>query len=320
MREVRNSIAHLPRRPNVEGMPPSKRNFVVEAFADTWLANYEAEGRNKKDLAIPEAGPFRGSMASMRCDREVYYALTGVDKSNPPTVAEHWRWWLGQIVHEQLQPTIVAMFPGAAEKEHDLRKIGIPGSSHSDLEIVIESDGEPTLVEIKTVNGFKFKMMATRFNGPPEGPPYGAVMQALMSAKAEGIDRVVIVQLSLENLSPSLAAQFSSSDAGRFAAEWHFTVSELEPQIEAEIRRINQIMRHVKAGEAPERELHDPEYPVGAVITNPTAKPHATWQLFEANTHEGTVGTIIDTGTYWGCNYCPWQTHCKGEMDADNDS
>lgn len=300
-----NSIEHLPRSTPNDGNPPSRNPFAVETFARMFDERYAEEERDVKPPAIPEAGPFRASMSTMRCDRELWYALTDTPRSEDPTVADRWTWFLGQIVHEHIQPVVERMFPAGSEVEIDLREIDIPGSAHADL--VAEVDGHSTLVEITTVNGFKFKRMACRFNGVPEGPAYGKVIQALLAAKAAGVERVVVMVISLEKLSPSMARQYSDSEAGRFLAEWHYTVTEMEPQIEAEARRIRQIVKLADLGVKPERELHDPEYPTGAIVTDPTAKPHAAWQVINED------GNVVDTGTYWGCNYCPWQTHCKGD-------
>lgn len=298
-----NSIEKLPRSSGSEGNPPSQSPFAVESFAKMFDEQYIAEGRDTKDVAIPEAGPFRASYMTKRCDRELWYALTDTPRSDELTVADRWTFFLGQLVHENLQPVIQSMFPAGVEVKIDLRKIGVPGSAHADL--VAEIDGHPTLIEITTANGFKFKKMAARFNGPPEGPAYGKVMQAMLAAKAEGINRVVLMVIGLEKLSPSMARQYADSEAGRFLAEWHYTVEEMESQIDAEIRRIRQLISLADKGIKPERELHDPEYPTGAVITDPTAKPHATWQLKNEDDQ------VIDAGTYWGCNYCPYQKLCK---------
>lgn len=306
MKQILNPIDHLPRSGGSQGSPPTNNPFAVEALAKAWHDVYVADGRDIKDLAIPEAGPYRGSLTGVRCDRQLYYAMTDTEASNPPTIADQWRFYLGQIVHEGMQPAILKMFPGADEEKIDLNPIGIPGSAHTDLSLEMDVNGEPCVAEIKSVNGFKFKMMATRFNGPPEGPSYGHVLQAAMAAKAKGINKVVLIYISLELLSPSMAKQYSDSEVGRFMAEWHYTVEELEPQIQAEVDRVNRIMKYVDKGIVPAPELHDPEYPKGAVVTEPSRQPKATWQLIED-------GMVRDTGEYWGCNYCRFQDTCTKE-------
>jgi len=299
---IRNDLNHLPRGDDSRGFPPSTNPFVIKALAEHWEQWYEEAGLKLRELAIPEAGPYRGSMASSRCDRQLYYALAGTPESNPSDLSDFWTFWLGQLVHDALGPIIIDMYPGAAEAKVDLRSIGIPGSAHSDLQVIADIDGHKTLVEMKSTNGFSFKTQAAKFNGPPQGPRYGAVMQALLSAAAVGIDRVVIVLVALERLSPSLVWASEAGEAGRFLAEWHYSVSEMGDQIEAERARIARILGNVEHDELPARELADPEYPQGAVVQKPL-KSKAPWSL--------TIGNdVVDTGTYWGCGYCRFQATC----------
>src|SRR5690606_2219694 len=130
------------------------------------------------------------------------------------------------------------------EPKVDLRPAGLPGSGHVDLmfEYEIAGDKVLVLVELKSINGFSFKMIATSLKGPAQGPRYGAVLQAAMAGKALGIQHVVVGYLSLEKVSPELAEAYSNSEAGRFAAEWHYTLDELEPLIQAESNRVNEIL------------------------------------------------------------------------------
>jgi len=314
---IRNTIDHLPRATNA-GAPPTKNPFMIEAISSAWEQWYEDQGYKDKDHAIPEAGPYRGSYASKRCDRQLYYALAGTEPSDPPTTASYWTFYLGQMVHEALQPAIMKTYPGAAEMIHDLRQVGIPGSSHSDLCIVLGDDDERTLTEIKSMNGYAFKRRATVFQGPQEGPMYGAVLQAVMNAAAEGINRVVVLIVSLECVSPNLAEWLAEdNDAGRFMAEWHYTVEEMRPQLEAEARRINEILNQVVQNDRertadepiaqqvlPPRRLRDPEYPDGAVVVSPLVGK-APWTVTDDE------GNVVDTGTYWGCGYCDYFKTCK---------
>lgn len=295
--------ADLPRRSPDAGMPPSKNAFVLQALAAEFDAWYTEQGLKSRELAIPEAGPYRGSMASARCDRQLYYQLADVEESDPSTLSDYWTFWLGQLVHDALQPIIMRMYPGAAEVKIDLRPLGIPGSSHSDLQVVAEVDGHRTLIEIKSVNGFGFKMQATKFQGPPQGPRYGAVMQAALGAAAQEIDRIVVLLVALERVGPNLVEWTTDTEAGRFLAEWHFTVDELRPHIDAEVKRISRILADVEAATPSARELHDPEYPDGAVVLRPLASK-APWSL--------TIdGNVVDSGTYWGCGYCRFFTQCQ---------
>jgi hypothetical protein len=303
---INKSISELPLPERSEGRPPSRNAFVAEKLAEAWYARYLADGNDHLDRAIPEAGPYRGSYAGKRCDRALYYALAETPPSNPPTIADAWRFGTGSMVHEKLQAILPTLFEGAEnEVDIDLRTIGVPGSSHAD--VVLTHEGQRTLVEVKSIGGFGFKTMATRFKGAPGGPRFGDVMQAALAAKAHGCTRVVIAYLSLENVGPDLV-DYTDSEAGRFAAEWHFTVDQLEDWIAAEIGRIHNVIDDVEKGTPSERALHDPtEYPPGAVIVDPFGqRSRGTW-------HIGNDAYLEDTGTAWQCGYCWHRDKCKAD-------
>lgn len=297
---INKSIADLPRSTDFGGSPPSENNFVAEAVAEKWYDKYLEDGRDTLARAMPEAGPYRGSFASKRCDRALWYGLNDVPYSNPHTLADAWTFGLGHTVHEMLQDVLGDLFEGAeAEVEVDLNAIGIPGSSRMDM--VLDYKGKKTAVEIKSINGFGFKMASTTFHGPPEGPRSGAVIQSALAAKALGCDQIVIAYLSLEKVSTNLASSYSNSEAGRFAAEWHYTVAELDPIIEAETKRINAV---VKATKPPPRRLIDQGIPQFAKITNPDS---GDWVALEAPGSK----VIADTGSTWMCAYCSHRDLCK---------
>lgn len=311
---INKDLSDLPRRGN-RGMAPSPHPFIVEHLAAAWEKWYDAE-HGSREFAIPEAGPYRGSMASMRCDRQLYYAMSETPESNPTSLAGKFTLWLGQLIHAALQPIIVEAFPGSlTEQNHDYRKIGIPGSAHSDVEIVYElAPGDEVLAEIKTTGGFSYKMMATNFKGPAQGPRYGMVLQAAMAAKERGYSKLVILLVGLEPVSPSMAQSYADSDAGRFMVEWHFTVDELEDHITLEAERINAVAQLIEQnqtnGEAtlmlPTRRLRDPEYPDGAIIQRPLVSD-TPWTVTDEE------GRVLDSGTTWMCGYCRWFDRCKAD-------
>jgi len=296
---ITRSLEDLPRANRPDGNTPAVNNFVAEALAKAWYDDYLARGEDELGLAIPEAGPYRASYASTRCDRALWYKLTGVHASNPPGIADAWRFGIGTLIHEGLQPVVEQIFPDSvAEPLVDLRPMGLPGSAHADQ--IINHDGVKTLVEYKSIGGFQFKIMATGFKGPATGPRYGAVVQAAIIAKATGCDRIVIAYLSLENVSAGMASSYASSEAGRFAAEWHYTVAEMDELIKYEVERVNWVLAQTSP---PPREIHDPEYPKGAVIQAPL-QDRAPWTIAED-------GVVLDTGTTWMCGYCDFRDQCK---------
>jgi len=300
---IKRSIEDLPSAAPREGRPPARNNFVAEALAQKWFDEYIARGEQHLGLAIPDAGPWRASWAGKRCDRDLFYALRGDEESNPNTIADYWRFGLGKKVHEMLQEVVEGLFPDAeSELDIDLRPVGIPGSAHSDL--VFTYKGKRTLVEIKTAGGFRFKMATTGMRGPAEGPSHGHVVQAAVAAAALGCEQVVICYLAMENLSPQMA-DFSDTEAGRFAAEWHFTTEALMPFVIEERDRVNAMLAHIEADTLPPRQLHDPtEVPVGAVVVDPLApRNRGRWQLRDGE-------DIADHGETWICGYCNQRDRC----------
>ena len=305
---INRSIQDLPRADRPEGNIPAKNNFVAEAIADAWYDAYIANGEDQLGHAIPEAGPYRGSFASKRCNRALAYGLERIQPSNPPTQADMWRMGLGSTVHEMLQRIVADLFPGSEnEVKIDLRPIGVPGSSHAD--IVMDYNGRKTLVELKSINGFGFKMIATPFKGAPEGARFGDVMQGALAAAALGCEQLVVAYLAMEVVSPQLAKDYSETEAGRFAAEWHYTVEELQPIITAEVKRITTLVDYVAEHGAKlvRRELVAPEYPEGAIVTDPA---RGMWIV------RGEGQAIEDTGDTWMCAYCWHRDLCINDGDS----
>lgn len=309
---INQSISDLPRADRPEGNLPSRNNFVAERIAEHW-GKLDDHDQNL-GLAIPEAGPYRGSLAGSRCDRSTYYTLSKTPKSNPHTLADRWRMGLGSTVHEMLQKIAGDLFNSDDETDFanaesevlvDLRPAGFPGSAH--LDFVFDYKGKKCAVEIKSKNGFGFKMAATNFKGPAEGPRYGDVLQGGIAAKALGCELFVVCYLAMENISPQMASTFSDTEAGRFAAEWHYTVEELEPFIEAERQRIEMLMQHVEAEELPKRILVDPTIPAGAEVNNPT-QGNGHWVVTEDDSN-----TVLESGTTWFCGYCDFRDRCVSD-------
>lgn len=334
MSQIRKPLGDLPRSQKQEGFPPAKNNFVAEAIAQIWHEietgvrdphtvsvelGKHGESGGRRPHAIPDAGPYRASLSGSRCDRAAFYQMAGYDETNPMTIADSWRAALGTIVHDVIEDVAPIMFEENEdvtdvdnESTLDLRLIGINGSGSGD--ILITYKGVKTAVEVKTVGGFKFKLAATTFKGPPQGPSYGHILQGAMAAKVLGADQLIIAYLSMENVSPKLAEAYASSEAGRFAAEWHYNVEQLEPLIASEVERAGSMEQLIAANtDAPEghavalaeRELRDPEYPIGAVVTNPKS---GMWTVLADD-----GDSITDTGTTWMCDYCRYRDQCIGD-------
>lgn len=335
---IKQSRADLPPAPPKPARLPTRNPIIIEPFFTKWLEELLATGYDELALAIPEAGPYRASWASKRCDRALWYALNGVEVSNPLGVHDYWRFWLGTQVHQAIEPVMRRLGDGwIPEINVDLRPIGIPGSAHADLVRFVDKNGEPweyvgpddndpklhfympggsendTIVlregeydpelmfatdvaEVKSVGGYSFKVCATNFKGPAEGPRFGAVVQGAMAAVALNAERFEVVNISLEPVGPDLAKTYSDSDVGRIAAEWHFDMDHMRKLVAKEAERVGRLDSET----LPERELHDPEYPVGAVVVNPHA---GAWHLVRD-------GNVDQAGKTWFCAHCPHRDQC----------
>lgn len=307
------SIESLPRHSQVDGSPPSSQAFFAEALAQSWHDSEHARAaRSDLDHAVPEAGPWRGSYGNLRCDRALYYGMKGVPETEPPGLADVWRFGLGHKVHEMLQDVLTEMYPEAeTEVDVDLRSAGVPGSAHADVVINHEHDSKKMklVVEVKTKNGYAFKTRATRWHGPPQGPEIGELIQAGFTAEAVEADGIIILYLALENVGAQWAVNWTDTDASRFAAEWHYSVAEIKDLLDAERARIKRMMSVVENDQAkvPPRILTaDGEAPTGAEIQDPA---NGMWVKLESPTSR----TIEDTGSTWRCAYCRWQGQCMSD-------
>lgn len=289
-----------------EDRSPVKNPVVVPVLAQKWFAKYQAEGQVGRAKAIPERR-FRASWAGKRCDRSLYYALIDSPESEPSTLADYWRFGLGTMVHEYLQDAFVDLFPNVeCEVAVDLAPIGVDGSATVDMVVPAPEGGRPTVVEIKTINGFGFKKSATAFKGPAEGPRWSAVVQGALAAMALDAD-LIVAYLSLENLSPSIALNYGDgTNVGQFAAEWHFTNEQVREIALAEVERINRVMVMLDADIVPPRTLHDPEIQPGGTVFDPAK---GSWSVRSGD-------TVLATGRTWMCDYCSHRTLCVADGEG----
>lgn len=342
MSPINSDLSGLPQGDKPAGRPPVDVPLIVDRLALAWHQLYLDDGNDELAMAI-EGARWRASWSGM-CARAVGYEITYADQkralgelidtldgrqgddltddeaadlseavgqvegfapSDPHSISDHWRFGIGSMTHAALQAVIVEAFPDA-EAEVKI-KIDTFGAAHADLVINEKVDGAPfrTLVEIKTTGGFAFKLMSTAFKGAPEGPRSSAVTQGAVAAQAIDADRLIIGYLSLECLSPDIAAKNGRDEIGRFAAEFHYTREEYEPIAERELRRVRRILEVVDAGELPPRSV--PDIPAKARIDDP---------LKSAWTMRDDSGAIVMAGQIWGgqfCKYCQWQGQCLSD-------
>jgi len=298
---VAKDLSDLPKADKPTGLPPVTEPSFVNVIAESWFNQYLANGEHMRSKA-DESLPYRASYAALRCDRQLHYAMSGVERP-VPNIADAYRMSLGTLVHSGLESAIHEAFPLAAfEAEVDLRSIGVAGSAHADIVTYHDKLGGKVdaVVEVKTVNGFGFKSMASDFKGPASGPRSGHILQAALSAMALDADRVVIAYLSMENLSPNMK-RYVASDIGRFAAEWHFTRDEYRAIALKEVARIQRVTQWLSIPDliAP-TTVHDTEVPEGAYIQD---ADRGMWIV-------NNDGQITDTGRIWFCDYCDFRDKC----------
>lgn len=298
----------LPRQQTAEGNPPDKNPRFVTALAQAWHAQYLADGRDER--ATANGSLLRGSDAAT-CGRQLSYEIRrrrgdiGMERSNPSTIADAYRFGLGSMVHDVFQEALIAAFPGA-----EIEVVGVftdPDLSlHADAKIVHE--GKTIAFELKTTNGFSFKRIATSGRQPAEGPKLSAILQGAMAAKAFNADELVVAYLSMELLSPTEAKRQGVDDIGRFACEYTYLPEVFLPLADAELARLAAIQKATDAGEDVPRFIPGVT-PLGAEVQDPAT---GRWELRDPSNDY-----ILNSGTAWPCQgYCPHALRCIEDKKA----
>ena len=284
---------------------PLERPELAVRLAHAWF-NQRMHDDNLP-TAIADAGWYRGSFAGT-CLKALSFKRGGVPESDPNSIADHWRMDLGSMIHEQLQQSITDAFEGE-DVDHevvvDLNHIDIPGSMRIDT--VWKRDLGVETVEIKTINGFGFKTSTTKMKGGPHGPRDSAAIQGALGAvgyAAQTGERVLgarIVYLSLENLSPAIAAKIGSGgEEARFTGEWFIPFEDCKQIVAREQYRLRLMDQALDADE-----------PVPAVINVDVMTTYGSY----VQVQNPKTGAAIDeqgNGTStWMCNYCNHQSYCE---------
>lgn len=314
----------LPKAPRADGNPPDPTPRFGMALADAWLELDRAEEHQKSRTDVERY--IRLGWGG-KCARDIGYRLLDVKPSNPPDIAGVWRMGLGTMVHDGLQAALEKAFPGAEiEKvvgaEHD-EIMGIPTSGRTDVFMVeydplrdagATSRPKRIAVEVKTINGFGFKM-AVGARGDAEGPRTGAIFQAALNGRALQADEVVVIYLSLECLSDRELKSLVSKTGGepaphrKFLAEWTWSMEELNELVDRELKRLGKIITITDTyAEAMERAADAPlpprsiplEMPAKARVTDPSK---GIWQVV-------VEGNVMDAGDTWWCGYCDFKDRC----------
>lgn len=317
----------------VDGRRPDADDWFVDALI---AGMYEDWQVHDVPVAI-EGRRFRASSAG-RCTRALAYGFAGVEYSDPPTPVEAANMHVGTLLHDAMDTIVRRKFPHAeVEIAVDLQPL-VDGAARMDVifttpraecspaqleDLEPDEDAHVHLVELKTVNGYKFKAQAIDFDGPPEGPQVSAVLQVAVAGAARRAHRVTVCSLAREVVSKKVAnGRARLSDNGRMGAQWTFDRSEFLPLADGEIGRINWLLTKydatvVKATAEGMDEADARRYAASRVprfvevelgtlvrITNPTS---GAWE------QQLTDGTVASSGTTWHCAYCDYRSVCEGD-------
>lgn len=205
----------------------------------------------------PTAGEtkFRHSDAGS-CARSIALTAAGVEPSNPPTPSGRWQMSLGTWGHEVFQRAMAEHFGEAVGCEVDaLWSDGFDGSGHSDTLWML---ARKTLGEVKTMGGYGWDLAVginrkARKRTEPKGPKASALIQGALNALALGCDDLVVICLSNENVSDSLAQQLGLSEVERFYAQFTFPREVWEPWAVAEKVRVSKVLAQLAEGKLADR-------------------------------------------------------------------
>lgn len=297
---------------------PDTDNWLARQVFTSWLA---AKNERDGEHVRSSDAPFWASDGAT-CARKLSYSLLEraglATKTNPPDIASMWRFNLGDVVHEAIQSSL-------PDADHEVRAVLTDDdgndlvSCRADTIVPIQYEDEANgpvpadgmaVVEIKSMNGFGFKMAVTNFKGPAEGPRWSAVVQLALTCKAlvqngrTDLTHGIVLLASLENISPNMAKDFADSEIAKFSAQFTYPIDELLAIADDIIPRLINIRRVVGEGNLAPRVLNDPEIPKAARVVNPTT---GAWELHDRD------GGLIRAGTTWMCGYCDWQDQCLAD-------
>lgn len=298
---IKNDLSDLPTaaRTGEDGRAPDAEPRFVHLLAEQWAADSAERDRDyqrRTRFHLSDAGG---------CARRIAYAALDLPASDPMDLTGIHNTRLGTLLHVAWQAVLIGRSDlGAVEIEPRHVILDGEGSGYSDA--VIRGD-RTVAVEFKTIGGFGFKM-AIGERGNPEGPKFEHIIQGALNAKAADADELVIAYLSKEAISVNIAARKRISELGRFCAEWTYSRDEFLPLAEAEETRVAGILRLLDEGTLPARKVPTPEVPPGALIVDAKS---GRWEVATYDDGDRLAERqVIDTGTWWGCGYCRYQTLC----------
>jgi len=177
-------------------------------------------------------------------------------------VAGEYRMWLGRLIHEHVQASIIQTYGGVAELTSQLGQATdetAMAAGHADWVGIIDGTELGRICfELKTVGAFAFDQ-AVGLNRKayqrsyPHGPKAAAKLQGALNAVANDCDTLVIGLISMEAVSIQLAEKVEMKGLDRICAEWHYERSEFKEWAIDELERARMIDQELSAGVLPPR-------------------------------------------------------------------
>jgi hypothetical protein len=302
-------LSNLPKaETSTAGEPPDAQPRFVQLLVEKMAAANDEAG----DKPTAHGTRVRHSDAG-KCSRAIAFTAAGVPRSDPMDLPGVWVTSLGTLIHEAWQAALAEKFPDASI-EAKLRIGGLDASGHADAvidmpDVAMEVGAPDTsgyhppikriLFELKTCGGFSYKMKVGE-RGNPEGPSWEHKLQAALNGLAIDADEIVIGYIATEAISKPAAARKKIGELTRFCAEWSYSREEFEPWAVAEQKRLQGILDLLDEGQLAARKFATPELPAGHEIVDPKT---GRWEVKRDD-------QIVDTGTFWACGYCSFQTVC----------
>lgn len=270
-----------------------------------------------------EGARARHSWAGM-CAKRISYEVAGVEPSEPvgENVSAQWSFALGHLAHDLVQQAITRTW--AATNARVTHEVPLDcGTRAGTADTVIEWD-EPVpfpidgtvhkvrrlVGEWKSMGGFKFRKQVTE-----EGPSKSAYLQAALNGVAAEADMIVLGSMALDQMSPNVAKSVYGPDfdqSDRFWAEWWYPRSVFEVDGIAEGLRLERIVKMVDEGKLVPRHVPG-EMPDNARIVDPSC---GMWEVRIVSADRSVPSQVTQAGLFWGCAYCPFQSHCVSEKAA----
>lgn len=157
--------------------------MYAKVLAEAWREINE----RKETLAHAVEGTSMRHSMSGKCSRQIHYYLDNTEVTNPFDLPAVWATGLGSRIHQWWQEALMAAFPNC-KVEVDVHIPGADSSGHVDA-VITEEDLTTISLELKSKNGYGFKLMAEG-NNPP---PYSDMVQCCVNAYGLGADKAVLV-------------------------------------------------------------------------------------------------------------------------------